>query len=55
MLSIDLTDHVNSGIGDTVELWGKCVPVNAVAARCGTIGYELLTGVSARVPRIHGS
>jgi alanine racemase len=51
MLSIDLTDHDNVAIGDTVELWGKGVPVNEVATHCGTIGYELLTGVTARVPR----
>jgi len=51
MLSVDLTAHDNAAIGDTVELWGKGVPVNEVATRCGTIGYELLTGVTTRVPR----
>ncbi len=51
MLSIDLTGHDNVALGDTVELWGQDVSVNEVAARCGTIGYELLTGVTARVPR----
>ena len=51
MLSIDLTDHDNAAIGDTVELWGQDVPVNEIGTRCGTIGYELLTGVTARVPR----
>lgn len=51
MLSIDLTDHDNVAIGDTVELWGQDVTVNQVATHCGTIGYELLTGVTARVPR----
>ena len=53
MLSIDLTGHDNAAIGDTVELWGQGVPVNDVATRCGTIGYELLTGVTARVPRVY--
>jgi len=51
LLSIDLTDHDNAAIGDTVELWGQGVAVNDIATRCGTIGYELLTGVTARVPR----
>ncbi len=51
MLSIDLTGHDNVAIGDTVELWGQGVPVNEVATHCGTIGYELLAGVTARVPR----
>ena len=27
------------------------LPVDEVAAACGTIGYELLTKVTARVPR----
>jgi len=51
LLSIDLTDHDNAAIGDTVELWGQGVAVNDIATRCGTIGYELLTGVTARAPR----
>ena len=51
MLTIDLTDHDHAAIGDTVELWGQGVAVNDIATRCGTIGYELLTGVTARVPR----
>jgi len=53
MLSIDLTDHDNAAIGDTVELWGQNVLVNEVATHCGTIGYELLTGVTTRVPRTY--
>jgi alanine racemase len=52
MLSIDLTDHDNVAIGDSVELWGQHVTVNEVATHCSTIGYELLTGVTARVPRL---
>ncbi|MDH5618907.1 MAG: alanine racemase [Gammaproteobacteria bacterium] len=51
MLTIDLTGHPGAAIGDTVELWGGNVSVNEVAARAGTISYELLTSVSARVPR----
>jgi alanine racemase len=51
MLSIDLTEHDKYAIGDSVELWGQHVALNDIATRCGTIGYELLTGVSARVPR----
>jgi len=38
-------------VGDRVELWGRNLSVNEVAAHAGTIGYELLTGVSVRVPR----
>ena len=53
MITIDVTDRQDVIVGDTVELWGTHVPVNDVAARAGTIGYELLTRVSARVPRVY--
>lgn len=52
MITIDVTDLPGTRIGDAVELWGRNVSVDDVAVRAGTIGYELLTGVSARVPRI---
>jgi alanine racemase len=50
-ITVDLTGHSSPGVGDRVELWGPGVAVNDVAAAAGTIGYELLTGVSSRVPR----
>lgn len=53
MITIDVTQHDAVAVGDPVELWGRNVSVNEVAARAGTIGYELLTSVSARVPRIY--
>ncbi|HPG61364.1 MAG TPA: alanine racemase C-terminal domain-containing protein, partial [Casimicrobium sp.] len=37
--------------GTPVELWGTQLPVDEVANAAGTIGYELLTAVTARVPR----
>jgi alanine racemase len=52
-ITVDLTDHATARVGDSVELWGPGIPVNAVAAAAGTIGYQLLTGVSSRVPRIY--
>jgi alanine racemase len=39
--------------GDIVELLGPNVPVDAVAARAGTIAYEVLTQL-ARTPRTYG-
>jgi alanine racemase len=51
MIAVDVTDHGDVATGDLVELWGPDVDVNEVAARAGTIGYELVTGVSQRVPR----
>ena len=53
MLALDVTDLSTVNIGDRVELWGPQVSVDQVATLAGTIGYELLTGVTARVPRIY--
>ena len=53
MITVDLTDHPGASIGDPVELWGRSVLVNDVAAHAATIGYQLLTGVTPRVPRIY--
>ncbi|MCL2644820.1 MAG: alanine racemase, partial [Betaproteobacteria bacterium] len=45
MLTVDLTDLPDTGIGSVVELWGKQVSVNQVAQAAGTIAYELLCNV----------
>lgn len=45
MMTVDLTAMPQAGIGSEVELWGAQVPVNTVAARAGTIAYELLCNV----------
>jgi alanine racemase len=52
MLAVDLTQAPDAQPGDTVELWGRHVSVDEVAQHAGTIGYELLTGVTVRVPRV---
>ncbi|MBP3981336.1 alanine racemase [Acidovorax sp. JG5] len=52
MLTVDLTDLPEAGIGSEVELWGATVDVNQVAASAGTIAYELLCNVK-RVPRVY--
>ncbi|CAN7431395.1 alanine racemase [Pseudomonas sp. LjRoot71] len=51
MLMVDLTDLPQAVQGDAVELWGAQLPVDEVAQAAGTIGYELLSKVTARVPR----
>lgn len=53
MITIDLTGHDAANLGDAVELWGPNVPVNDIAEASGTIGYELLTRVTSRVPRVY--
>jgi len=50
-ITIDLSEHDTAAVGDKVELWGSGIAVNEIAAAAGTIGYQLLTGVSPRVPR----
>lgn len=49
MLAVDITEIDEAQIGSRVELWGALVPVDAVAQAAGTIGYELLCAVTARV------
>ncbi len=50
MITIDLRGLLDEvSIGDRVTLWGEGLPVERVAAHAGTIGYELLCGVTTRV------
>ena len=53
MITIDATDCPQLCLDDEVELWGPALPVNEVAQQIGTIGYELVTRVGQRVPRIY--
>jgi alanine racemase len=49
MLTIDLTDLPQAGMHSTVTLWGRGLPIDEVANAAGTIGYELMCAVAARV------
>ena len=49
-ISVDLTDLESVTVGDPVELWGQNLSVNEVASSAGTIGYEILAGLTGRVP-----
>jgi len=51
MITIDVTDLAQVKIGDTVELWGENLAIETVAEYMDTINYELLTRISARVPK----
>lgn len=51
-IGVDLTDMPESRVGDEVILWGRGLDINEIARAAGTISYELLTGVSGRVPRL---
>jgi len=56
-VSMDLTivdvTAVGDGLalGDRAEIFGPAAPLDALARACGTIGYELLTGLGHRVQR----
>jgi alanine racemase len=49
MLAVDLTALAGSGVGSAVTLWGRDLPVETVAAAAGTVSYELLCALKARV------
>ena len=52
MLYVDLTPLPNAGIGSTVTLWGAGLSADEVAAAAGTVSYELMCALAARVPVI---
>lgn len=49
MICVDLRSAPSARVGDRVVLWGKGLPAERVAERCGTIPYELLCQVTSRV------
>ncbi|HET8654980.1 MAG TPA: alanine racemase [Longimicrobiaceae bacterium] len=55
--TVDLTDVPEVEVGDVATLVGRDDPeeitVDEAAARCGTISYEILTGLTGRLPRVY--
>lgn len=51
LMSLDLREVPDPRVGDPVLLWGRELPAEHVADAAGTIAYELVCGVTARVPR----
>ncbi len=50
MLCVDITGLQDAYIGTPVTLWGEGLSADEVAASAGTLSYELLTKLTARVP-----
>jgi alanine racemase len=50
MITLDVTDLPGVKIGDPVCLWGNDLNINEVARHSSTIGYELMTRVTQRLP-----
>lgn len=51
MINVDLTDVPVARVGDPVTLWGGHLPIEEIAARAGTIPYELMCRITERVER----
>ena len=49
MISVDISDLPDAAIGSPVTLWGAGLSADEVAASAGTLSYELLCKVTARV------
>lgn len=52
MLCVDLSHIPDAQLGSEVELWGAQLPIDEVATAAGTISYELMCALTARVPVI---
>ena len=50
MLCVDLSAIPQARVGSPVILWGEGLPADEVAASAGTVSYELLCALAARVP-----
>jgi alanine racemase len=53
MTMIDITGIPDVKEGDIVEVFGKHLPVQQIAEWCGTIPYEIMTGIGQRVKRVY--
>lgn len=51
LICVDLGD-IDAEVGDIATLWGVDNPIEKIAEMSGTIAYELMCGVTARVERI---
>jgi alanine racemase len=51
LIALDVTDTPNAQPGAHIELIGAGVPLDEVARQAGTISYEILTRIGARVGR----
>lgn len=49
LITLDLRTAPAAKIGDEVVLWGSGLPVETIAARAGTLSYDLTCGMTRRV------
>jgi alanine racemase len=55
LITVDLREHGDAKVGDSVVLWGKDLPVETIAAHSATIAYELTCGMTRRVRFVEDS
>jgi alanine racemase len=54
LVTLDVTDCAkHAKPGARVEFLGENAKLETQAAACGTLGYELLTGLGPRVQRVY--
>lgn len=57
MITVDLSGIPAARVGDVATLIGEAdgehIALDEVATRCGTISYEILTGLTTRLPRVY--
>jgi alanine racemase len=53
LIAMDVTEVVDAAPGQRVELFGPNLDIDTVARQAGTVSYELLSRISARVRRVY--
>lgn len=52
-ICVDVTDIPEAAMGDTVTIFGPGLPVEEVAEAAQTVNYEIICGITKRVPRVY--
>jgi alanine racemase len=55
MITVDISEIDEAGIGSPVTLWGEGLPADEVAAHAGTLSYELFCALAPRVPVVEAA
>jgi alanine racemase len=53
MTMLDITDHPEISLNDEVLVFGQDKSIAQLAKEAGTIPYEIMTGITQRVPRVY--
>jgi alanine racemase len=53
MTMIDLGDNDHIQVDEEVLIFGRAYSIKKIAQQAKTIPYEIMTGISGRVPRVY--